>query len=45
VGTLEEGSMMDERCTTVKRKPTGREMTEIENAIQKKLVELGLVDE
>jgi hypothetical protein len=44
-GGAEEGSMYDERQLDVNRKPTGHEMGEIAKAIQKKLEELGLVEE
>lgn len=43
VGTIQEGGMNDERQLTVTRKPTGPEMTKIENAVEQKLKELGLV--
>lgn len=42
-GTLKEGSMFDERCITIKRKPTGPEMTQIEKAIEQKLKDLGIL--
>lgn len=42
-GTPDEGTMHDRRYHEVRRKPTAREMTCIEKAIERELRDLGLL--